>query len=40
VDPNVLAFALANKLAHTPWAVLKGHGFVYVMTDAIASRPA
>src|ERR1700751_1794540 len=38
---NVLAIALANKLARVAWAVLnKGRAFTCVKTDAIASRPA
>jgi transposase len=38
---NVLAIALANKLARIAWAVLnKGRAFACVKTDAIASRPA
>jgi len=37
---NVLAIALANKLARIAWAVLnKGHAFACVKTDAMASRP-
>jgi len=38
---NVLAIALANKLARIAWAVLnKGRAFMCVKTDAMASRPA
>jgi len=38
---NVLAIALANKLARIAWAVLnKGRVFTCVKTDAMASRPA
>jgi transposase len=38
---NVLAIALANKLARIAWAVLnKGRAFACVRTDAAASRPA
>jgi transposase len=38
---NVLAIALANKLARIAWAVLnKGRAFTCVRTDAMASRPA
>jgi transposase len=38
---NVLAIALANKLARIAWAVLnKGGAFTCVKTDAMASRPA
>jgi transposase len=38
---NVLAIALANKLARIAWAVLnKGRTFTRVKTDAMASRPA
>jgi transposase len=38
---NVLAIALANKLARIAWAVLnKGRAFECVRTDAMASRPA
>jgi transposase len=37
---NVLAIALANKLARIAWAVLnKGRAFTCVKTDAMASRP-
>ena len=38
---NVLAIALANKLARIAWAVLnKGRAFECVKTDVMASRPA
>ena len=38
---NVLAIALANKLARIAWAVLnKGRAFECIKTDAMASRPA
>jgi transposase len=38
---NVLAIALANKLARIAWAVLnKGRAFECVKTDAMASRSA
>jgi transposase len=38
---NVLATALANKLARIAWAVLnKGRAFTCVKTDAMASRQA
>jgi transposase len=38
---NVLAIALANKLARIAWAVLnKGRAFACKTTDAMASRPA
>jgi transposase len=38
---NVLAIALANKLARIAWAVLnKGRNFECVRRDAMASRPA
>jgi transposase len=38
---NVLAIALANKLARIAWAVLnKGRDFACVRTDAMASQPA
>jgi transposase len=38
---NVLAIALANKLARIAWAVLnKGRAFACVKTDAMACRPA
>ena len=36
---NVLAVALANKLARIAWAVLE-RAFACVNTDAMASRPA
>jgi hypothetical protein len=37
---NVLAIALANKLARIAWAVLnEGRAFAWVKTDAMASRP-
>jgi transposase len=37
---NVLAIALANKLARIAWAVLnEGRAFTCVKTDAMASRP-
>ena len=38
---NVLAIALANKLARIAWAVLnKGRAFECVKADGMASRPA
>ena len=38
---NVLAIALANKLARIAWAVLyKGRAFEYVKTNATASQSA
>jgi transposase len=38
---NVLAIALANKLARIAWAVLnKRRAFMCVKTDAMASHPA
>src|SRR4029077_14231712 len=38
---NVLAIALANKLARIAWAVLnKGRAFECVKTEEMASRPA
>ena len=38
---NVLAIALANKLARIAWAVLhNGRTFEYVKTNATASRSA
>ena len=38
---NVLAIALAHKLARIAWAVLnKERAFACVKTDAVASRPA
>jgi transposase len=38
---NVLAIALANKLARIAWAVLnKERGFACIKTNAMASRPA
>ena len=38
---NVLAIALANKLARIAWAVLhKGRAFACIKTDAMASCPA
>ena len=38
---NVLAIALANKLARIAWAVLhRGRVFECVKMDEIASRPA
>jgi hypothetical protein len=38
---NVLAIALANKLARIAWAVLnKGRAFECVKTEGTASRPA
>ena len=41
LHPNVLAIALANKLARIAWAVLnKGRAFMCVKTDAMASPPA
>src|SRR5499433_3028686 len=41
LHPNVLAIALANKLARIAWAVLaKGRAFECVKRDATASRPA
>jgi transposase len=41
MHPNVLAIALANKLARIAWAVLnKEHNFECIRTNAMASRPA
>jgi transposase len=41
MHPNVLAIALANKLARITWAVLaKGRNFEVTKTDDVASRPA
>ena len=41
LHPNVLAIALANKLARIAWAVLnKGRAFECVKTEETASRPA
>ena len=38
---NVLAIALANKLARIAWAVLnKERNFECIRTDKMASRPA
>ena len=38
---NVLAIALANKLARIAWAVLnKGRNFECIRADKMASRPA
>jgi hypothetical protein len=38
---NVLAIALASKLARIAWAVLnKERGFECIKTNAMASRPA
>ena len=37
---NVLAIALANKLARIAWAVHNGRTFEYVKTNATASRSA
>lgn len=38
---NVLAIALANKLARIAWAVLaRGHGFAAVRTSDAAPQPA
>ena len=38
---NVLAIALANKLARIAWAVLnKEHNFECTRTNAMTSRPA
>ncbi|MCK1643148.1 IS110 family transposase, partial [Bradyrhizobium sp. 157] len=38
---NVLAIALANKLARIAWAVLnKGRAFASVKTEETASQPA
>jgi transposase len=37
---NVLAIALANKLARIAWAVLhKGRAFEYAKIDALSVRP-
>ena len=41
LHPNVLAIALANKLARIAWAVLnKEHNFECTRTNAMTSRPA
>jgi transposase len=41
LHPNVLAIALANKLARIAWAVLnKEHNFECTRTNAMASRSA
>jgi transposase len=41
LHPNVLAIALANKLARIAWAVLaKGRGFELTRTDDAGVRPA
>jgi transposase len=41
LHPNVLAIALANKLARIAWAVLnKERNFECIRTNAMASRPA
>ena len=38
---NVLAIALANKLARIAWAVLnKGRNFEWAKTNAMAPQPA
>src|SRR4029450_12059308 len=41
LHPNVLAIALANKLARIAWSVLhEGRAFECVKANAMASRPA
>ena len=41
LHPNVLAIALANKLARIAWAVLaKGRAFELTRTDDAGVRPA